>query len=299
MSAVATTSRRTTTGRPTPSMGSLVAMENRKLRKRPMTWVIFALITIAVSSLMAIGYVGTRATDPVPGESRDEQLSGFLLPEAIPNAFDIVVGFGGILLVVLAASAVGSEYGWGTVRVLVGSGVSRPRLLAAKLISLVEMTALLLLAGVGMMVLTSLLLTVVGGHDLSLSWLDGGAAADLLLMFVRSIFVMLVSVVLAFTLAVVTRSLAAGIALGIGFSIIESILASVLASLGNAGETISELLLTPNIGAITRLNEFGAPPLDSDAIDPWRAAALLTFYIVVMLGIAFAVFRRRDIASAG
>lgn len=299
MSAIATPSPERTLDRPTPGMGALVAMENRKLRKRPMTWVIFALITIAVSALLAIGYFGTRATDPPLGETRDDQLSGFLLPEAIPNAFDIVIGFGGILLVVLAASAMGSEYGWGTVRVLVGSGVSRTRLLAAKLLSLAEMTALLLLAGVGMMVLTSLLLTVVGGHDLSFSWLDGEAAIDLVLMFVRSVFVMFVSVVLAFTLAVVTRSLAAGIALGIGFSIIESILASVLASLGNVGETISDLLLTPNIGAITRLNEFGAPPFDPDAIDPWRATAVLTVYIVVMLGIAFAVFRRRDIASGG
>ena len=112
------------------------------------------------------------------------------MPDAIPNAFDIVVAFGNILVVALAASAVGSEYAWGIIHVLVGSGISRTCLLAA------------------------------------------------------------------------------GIPLGIGFSIIESILASVLASLGSVGETISELLLTPNIAAITRLNEFATPPLDSDASDP-------------------------------
>ncbi len=301
MSAIATPSSHINADRPSPSLGSLVAMENLKLRKRPMTWVIFALITLLLSAGMVIGYLGTRSQSLPPGETRDEQLSGFLLPSSIANGFEIVGGFGSILVVVLAASAVGSEYGWGTVRVLVGSGVSRVRLLAAKILSLAEVTALLVVAGVAAMTVTSVVLTIVGGHDLSFGWLDGEAAIDILLMFVRTWFILFVSVALAFALAVVTRSLAAAIALGIGFGIIESILAAILDSLGDTGETISELLLSPNINAITRLNRFGSPDVApfGEAIDPWRAAALLTFYIVVLLGIAFAVFRRRDIASGG
>lgn len=301
MSAIATPSSQINADRPSPSLRSLVAMENLKLRKRPMAWVIFALITLLVSAGMVIGYLGSRSQSLASGETLEDQLSSFLLPSAITNAFAIVAGFGSILVVVLAASSVGSEYGWGTVRVLVGSGVSRVRLLAAKVISLAEVTALLILAGVGAMTLSSLILTIVGGHELSFGWLDGEASIDILLMFVRTWFVLFVSVALAFALAVVTRSLAAAIALGIGFGIIEGILASVLGALGDTGETISEFLLSPNINAISRLNGFDGREVGSveGAVDPWRAAALLTFYIVALLGIAFAVFRRRDIASGG
>jgi ABC-type transport system involved in multi-copper enzyme maturation permease subunit len=281
-----------------PGLGTLVAMETTKLRKRPMTLVIFGIVTLLVVAVMTIGYVTSRAQERQPGVSLDDHLSSFLLPGAVENGFDAAGGLGSILLVVLAASIIGSEYSWGTVRVLVGSGVSRTKLLASKLLTMAMVTVLFVIAGVLATTLSSVVLTIAGGHTLTLGWLDGAAAIDIVLMLVRTTFTLFISVVLGFAIAVITRSVAAGIALGIGFGIAEAILAQLLESIGGIGETLSRLLITPNISAITSLNGFGDRVRPEDAIDPWRATALLTAYMVVLLAIAFTVFRRRDIASA-
>lgn len=270
---------------------ALVAMEAFKLRKRPMTTIVFLLMTAGLAALMTLGYVVTRAN----GEPGD--VDSFLLPDMIPNAFDIITGLGPIVLVVLAASIIGSEYSWGTVRVLVGSGAARSRLLTAKLVVLLETTVLLALAGFAAAVVTSLAITLLGGHELSFGWLDGETAGDIVLMFARSVFVLLVPAVLAFAVATVTRSLAAGIAVGIGFMIGESILWALLNALGSVGETLSQLLISVNTSAITRLNTFGTPDPSSDLPGAWQAAGVLTLYLVALLAVSYAVFRRRDVTA--
>lgn len=270
---------------------ALVAMESFKLRRRPMTTIVFLLMTAGLAALMTLSYVVTRAN----GEPGD--VDSFLLPDMIPNAFDIITALGPIVLVVLAASIIGSEFSWGTVRVLVGSGTARSRLLTAKLVVLLGTTALLALASLASALVTSLAITLLGGHDLSFGWLDAGTAADIGLMFLRSVFVLLVPTVLAFAVATVTRSLAAGIAVGIGFMIGESILWALLSALGSVGETLAKLLISVNTSAITRLNTFGTPDPSSDLPGPWQAAGVLTLYIVALLAVSYAVFRRRDVTA--
>ena len=283
-----------------PGLGALVRMELMKLRYRPMTWVVFGLITALLSGLMSLGYVITRTMERPPGMSLDEDVKSFLFPGVFQEGFSIIGGVGFILLVVIAAAIIGSEYSWGTIRVLVGSGAPRSRLLGAKLVTVLIVTTALTLAGLVAFSLTSLGIAVVGGHPIDTSWLDGGAAVDLILMVGRTIFTLLVPALLAFTVAILSRSLAAGIAVGIGVTIFESIVVSLLNMIGGIGETIADLLLTPNIQAISELNGIGERTWTTDGLPgPWRAAALLTIYMAAMVAACFVTFRRRDIASGG
>lgn len=281
-----------------PGFGALVRMELLKLRYRPMTWVIFGLISALLSGLMTLGYLVTRSMERAPGVSLDEHVESFLFPGVFQEGFSIIGGLGFILLVVIAAAIIGSEYSWGTIRVLVGSGVPRDRLLAAKIVTVLVVTIALTLTGFIVFTLTSLVISVAGGHTIDTSWLDGAAVVDLALMIARTIFTLLVPGLLAFTVAVLSRSLAAAIAVGIGFMIAESIGVGLLNMMGDIGETLSNLLISPNIQAISQLNAIGGPTFSSEGLpDPWRAAGLLTSYMVVMLAASFWVFRRRDIAS--
>lgn len=283
-----------------PGLGALVRMELMKLRYRPMTWVVFGLITTLLSGLMSLGYVITRTMERPPGMSLDEDVKSFLFPGVFQEGFSIIGGVGFILLVVIAAAIIGSEYSWGTIRVLVGSGVPRARLLAAKLVTVLIVTTALTLAGFVAFSVTSLVIAVIGGHPVDTSWLDGGAVIDLVLMVARTIFTLLVPALLAFTVAILSRSLAAGIAVGIGVTIFESIVVSLLNMVGGIGETIADLLLAPNIQAISELNAIGERTWTTDGLpDPWRAAALLTIYMAAMVAACFVIFRRRDIASGG
>lgn len=267
-------------------------MEMYKLRKRPMTLVVSGLMLAALTIFVSLGYIISRANN-----NGMEDLSGFLLPEILPNAFDVISGLGSILLVVLAASLVGSEYGWGTVRAMVGSGVSRSKLLAAKLIAIVEMIVLFVVGGIFAALVTSTAITVVGGHDFTLDWLDGATLGDIGMMFVGTTFLLFVSAVIGFAVATVTRSLAAGIAIGIGYSIAESILGAILTSLGGAGETISKALISTNSNSISALNTFNEVQVGDDAPSVAMAFVVLTIYCIVFLTAAFVTFRKRDIPS--
>lgn len=283
-----------------PSFRDLVRMELRKLRYRPMTFVIFGIMAALLSGLMAIGYIATRVSERPPGVSLEDDIQSFLFPGVFQDGFSIIGGIGAILLVVISAAIIGSEYSWGTIRVLVGSGVPRARLIASKLVTVALVTIALTLVGFIAFTVTSVGIAIFGGHTVDMSWLNGSTAIDLLLMFVRTIFILFVSAVLAFTVTVFSRSLAAGIAVGIGFMVFEGIAVGLLGLMGNVGETISNFLLSPNMNAISELNYIGERTWSSDGLpDPWRTAALLTAYTVAMIAASFWIFRRRDVSSGG
>jgi ABC-type transport system involved in multi-copper enzyme maturation permease subunit len=282
-----------------PGMSDLVAMEALKLRMRLMTKVVFAIVTAGTAALMVVAYIATRSTSFDSQADRDDQISAFLLPEALANGSEVIRALGSILLVVLAAAMVGSEFGWGTIRVLVSSGVSRSRLLAAKLIALGGAVVLFVLAGMAATAIASVGVTVAGGHDLGFAWLTGATLADILLIAVRLTLLLLVPAMLAFTVSVLTRSLAAGIAIGIGFQIVEQIVGAILGALGGVGETLQDLLIQTNLSAIAELNEIGAVERSSSLPNPWQASGVLVLYCAVMLAASFAVFRHRDMTAGG
>lgn len=271
-----------------PDFGTLVSGELFKMARRPMTKIVFGLTTGLPAFLMAVGYLVTRSEGDV---------GSFLLPGVISDSFDVISQAGIIALALLAASIVGSDYSWGTIRALVGTGVSRTQILGSKLVALLVLETVIVLASALAMFLTSVGITVFGGHDLSFAWLDGAHMADILFMFARTVFVLSITMVVAFGVSVLGRSLAAGIAVGIGINIADGILSAIASEVGGIGDTIAQALLTNNMAAITALNEFGAPEVQADLPNVWQATGVMSLYIVILLAITFYVFKRRDITS--
>lgn len=278
------------------SLGSLVSMERLKLMKRPMTWITFLILNVGVAAIVFLAYVSIHAARLSPTEKAD-RLTNFTWPTGITRSFEIGGFLGQIVLVVLAASLVGSEYGWGTVRVMVGTGASRVKLLLAKLLALSLATIVFLLAAAAVGSLASLINTVVGGHTVTLGTVNGAWWGDLALMILRSFFVLWVMAVLAFSIASLTRSVAAGIAVGIGWPFLERILAALLGLLGNIGDEINKWLISTNTNALVQRNGFGTRSVGSNVPGAWHAFAVLIVYSAVLLVVAFVAFHRRDIAS--
>jgi ABC-2 type transport system permease protein len=273
------------------ALAELVGMELFKLRKRPMLWISALLLLASVSVLPAFIYTMARLF------SDQTTFGGFLLPEVIPNTANIVSVLGSILLVVIAAGIVGSEYSWSTIRVIVGSGASRSLILTAKLIALLLVILTFVVVSMGAGALTGLLLAVVGGHEVSFAWLDGGAARDIAVMTVGTTVQLVASAAIGFAVAVLTRSLAAGIAFGIGYSIVESIIGAILSAIGGTAESIARYLLSTNSNRIAAENTFGTPFLSSNAPGLAQAFVVMGAYTVVLIALAYIVFRRRDIPS--
>ena len=82
---------------------------------------------------------------------RKSERPRFILPISLANSLGFAQLFGPILVAILVASAVGVEYGWGTLRAILTRGTGRWQLLAAKVVALM----LMVVAGLLILSLTS------------------------------------------------------------------------------------------------------------------------------------------------
>ncbi len=103
-------------------MLNLMRAEWLKLTKRPMTWILLAiflgLLVIQLLSQFAIAHLSELLAIGGDQASAGAQLEEWRRRTVFPGLFGSVFGhinsLGGILAVILAAGAMGSEYSWGT-----------------------------------------------------------------------------------------------------------------------------------------------------------------------------------------
>ncbi len=238
---------------------------------------------------------------------------GYLTPEEARGAFTLPYSLGvaeGIFplfvipVLILAATVMGVEYGWGTLRATLTRGVGRWQLLSGKLVMLMAVT-------VGMVVLiavvtgvSSLLAGVVPpGEEGSLvagerqAWLDAFEGLGKLM------FALAPYVALGAFLAVLTQSTAQGIALSLGYYVLEMILAPLLGSIADWLERVLEVaLLGQNVGEwltsgyVTEAQQ--SLGVAADQPDTLRAFFIVLAYTAALVAAAVWLFQRRDVTGA-
>ena len=298
-------------------MVRLVAAELFKVRKRWMPWILLGIM-IAVMAVAQFGMyaayrsMGDRVQEsPVPRAQRQEAIEGLetvlALPRATEGIFSIAQSMGAFLLVVLAASIVGAEYTWGTVRTNVMRGMGRSRYLLSKLMTVLLLTlaGLAVTFAVGFVFAIGTTLLIDGGIDWG--FFDGLFIPRVLAMFGRTWFVLAVPISMTVMVAVLTRSSAVAIGVGIAYPIVESIVAGILAGITGWGETFQQYTIGYNITSVMALNSMGetftsagvnlgnAPGGDVPAF--WRTASLLIGFGLAFLAVAFYSFRKRDLTA--
>jgi len=287
-------------------MLSLISAEMFKIRKRRATWIMFGILLVFIAFMM----LGLRLI--VAGEEGRDSVESMALNESIrfPMGFGILLLFvsqmGRWILIVFAALVVGSEYGWGTVRQVMARGASRNRYLVAKLaaIALSALVAMLLtmVAGVGFMILGDILM------DTSNASIPDGFFGDLAIDTVRTLGVLLAFAMVAFCIAVLTRSAAGGLGLGLGYLFVESILAPLFGFFGGFWEDLAGFLISSLSESMMTGNSLGVGEFFGDGasdaggglgggMDPLAAGAYLLLYAAVLLTISVWVFNRRDITG--
>ncbi len=220
-----------------------------------------------------------------------------LLP---PNSLTFALGsslafFGVILMMILAASIPGTEYGWGTLRTVLVRGVGRWQLLAAKtlviaLVSIGFSATVLAIVGVASMIAS---LTLEGGQ-----LVGAGEWSDLAISFGKLIYAYMPYVALAVLMSVLTSSSGMGIAIGVGYYVIESIVVGILANF-DWFEGVSTFVLGRATSGWMELGDFSFGAGGVGALpDPLPAAMVMLGYIVILGGLAFWQFQRRDVAGA-
>jgi hypothetical protein len=276
-----------------------------RLGRWPTTWVLCGTwLVLNLTFGYLFNYLSYRSGDGggFAEQVSDETAAAALLRQMLPDSAPVttVQGlpmFGGALLLILGAVAVGSGYGWGTWKTVFTTG---PRRLAALggtlaalgvlLVGLVLATlAVDLLAAYGVAVAESQPVTWPGLADtargvgaallISGMWLAGGVL-----------------------LGTLTRGPALAVGLGLVWSlVVENLLRGVSGLLGPV-ENVTDLLpgtaagsLAGAAGALAQSDPNGTPGVLTTLGGP-AAAALLGGYVLVFVVVSLTLTARRDIA---
>jgi len=284
----------------------LISAELFKLRKRLMTRVLlFVLVGIMIVLYLLLLAV-SKVAIPVHGSEEIGTIQNLLgLPLALPFALSILSSLGTILAVILIASSVGTEYSWRTMRTMLICSESRLKLLGAKLVAAGILILIGMVIGLATGFLMSLITTAIGGYSFDFSFMTGGYLWDQFLQFWRTFYVLMPYALLGFLLAVVGRSAMPGIALGIGIFFLESIITAFMSLAGGWIARIPDYLLTANVRAITAQSNLppgmsmgmGGNSLSDQLPELWLAFVILAAYSLFFIGLAFYLFRKRDVTG--
>lgn len=289
-------------------MTRLMAVEFFKLRKRMMTWILALLLVGLVVLLYSVlwNVSGRVATFGESGQFTGQDLRRALfLQTSVPFSLQVVGLFGTIFAMILAAGAVGSEYGWGTVRLMTSASSGRLQLIAAKLLVVCGLVAVAALLAVAVGLAFSSIITVSNGGS-NLDFVTSSFIRDQAESFGRTLFVMAPYVTLAFAMAAIGRSTLAGVGTGIGVAFMEPLIGGLMRLGGNPWKEIPNYLINANSSVVLLQNKLpdvvrlgpSTPELaDRHLNGTPEAMLILAAYSVVFVALAFFVYRTRDITA--
>jgi ABC-type transport system involved in multi-copper enzyme maturation permease subunit len=218
----------------------------------------------------------------------------FTLPGSIPNALGTVQTLGLILMAILTASAIGIDYGAGTLRSVLTQGTGRWPYLTAKFVTLAALAALGLLVAVASVALSSTIAAGLAGAapdaaGIAASWSDAGIA-------LWKAWVSIVPyIALTAFVTVLARSSAAGMAIGLGYYFAEQLIVALFTNFFSWFQNVADYLLVRNISGWTG----GAGGFPGTSLpDQTHAIVVLVVYTALLAGTAFWLFERRDVQGA-
>nr|WP_166756066.1 ABC transporter permease subunit [Modestobacter marinus] len=274
----------------------MVSAELTKLLRRPATWVLVGLwpaLQLVFSTL--IPYVSYQRGATFEGLPPEAVLASMLPDQLVLNSLSGLPLFGGALLLTLGALLAGSEYGWGTLKTVLGQGPRRLQVLAAQLLALLVVLAVAVLVSFAITALASGV--IAAGESATADWPTAGR---LLRGLGGGLLIAATWGSLGLLLGHALRSTALPIALGLVWVLaVENLIVNVAAPLlgffdaaqaglpgVNAGSLVAALagpgaaLRTPGVAAI---------------VDGPQAAWVLAGFLVLFTTLTGVLLTRRDV----
>ena len=229
----------------------------------------------------------------------------FVAPVSLANGLASSHFFGVFLVIFLASSLLGSEYGQGALRLALARGVSRWQLLTSKALLLTLLMGAALLTVCIPLFISGLIATaqVPEGRELA----DPGGWSTPLLMFGRVVLGLVPYIALALLLTVLTSSTTLGTSLAFVYIIAEGVIISTMGPVFdrygwfqnlldfNLGPAVAGWLVDESVRATGYDSSFF--PLDK-AQSNIKAFFVMLAYTCAMGGAAFRLFLRRDVSGA-
>ncbi len=273
---------------------------------RVLLFVLMGILILIPFLLLAITNAGVGQAGGQMGQRLDNLLG---LSTALPFSFSLMATFGSVLAIILAASSIGNEYNWKTIRTALISSESRFKFLTAKLISLAILIFVGMLVGVLTSFLTSLVTNALGHYAFDFSFSTGPYVWEQVLQFCRTFFIIVPFTLLGFMMAIAGRSAMPGIATGIGVYFLEGIITTFMTLAGGWIAKVPFYLMTANANAITALNNLpqgfrggggsggGASSVVENLPTAGHGFLILSIYAVVFLFFAYYLFKKRDVTG--
>jgi ABC-type transport system involved in multi-copper enzyme maturation permease subunit len=269
-------------------MLNLIRVEFFKLRKRWMPYVLLLVLLASILIPLMITYINYQSTvSEYPNLMLKEVL---VLPTAMEGVFNSVPGLGMILVAILAASVVGNEYGWGTLRQTLVRGTSRTGYLTSKLLSI----AIIAFIGVIIAVATGLIATIITSMLVQggIEW--GSFFGYFIASLGRTLLVLIAYISMATFFSVLLRSSGLGIMVTIAWFIGDSIIVGLLASSTGWLADISQFMIGFNTTELLALNSLSPP---NEVASWWQSAGVLLAYSTVFIAASYYRFQRQDLTA--
>jgi ABC-2 type transport system permease protein len=270
-----------------------VSAELLVLRKRAATWILLGIWTVLG---VFFAYVVPYALDSDDAVGGVEQFFPESLPGTLLEGFPF---FGGVFALMLGVFALGSEYGWGTLKTLFTQRPGRFRVLAAKLaalaIVLVPFVLALFVAGA----VSSYVIAQI--EDAPVNW----PSAWLLVRAIAAGWLILAAwAALGVLLGVLTRGTSLAIGVGILYALVIEGLLSAFADSVSVLEPLTNVFLRANgysiatgLGASSESIESNGPgSFSGPFVDSLQALAVLVAFIAAFAAVSALLLRRRDVA---
>jgi ABC-type transport system involved in multi-copper enzyme maturation permease subunit len=270
-----------------------VTAELLVLRKRAATWILLGIWTFLG---IFFAYVIPYALDPEDAPGGLEQF----LPESLTGT--LIAGFpffGGVFALMLGVFALGSEYGWDTLRTLLIQRPGRLRVLAAKLAALGIVLVPFVLALFAAGAVASYVIAQI--EDAPVEWpsawlLARGIGAGWLILAVWA--------ALGVLLGVVTRGTSLAIGVGILYALVIEGLLSAFTESMSVLEPLTEVFLRANGYSIAMALGASAESIESSGpgsfggpfVDSAQALAVLVVFTASFAALSGLLLRRRDVA---
>jgi ABC-2 type transport system permease protein len=275
-------------------MSASVSAELLLLRKRTSTWILLTIWTILA---LVFAYLVPYIT--YLNGSGSESLADLLPQRLVGTLMGGFPFFGGVFALMLGVLALGSEYGWGTLKMLFTQRPGRLRVFGAKVLALAAVLVPFVLVVYAVGALASYGIAMREGAEVAWpsAWLLlRGLAAGWLILAVWAAFGVL--------LAVLSRGTALATGMGILYALVVEGLLSALASQVSLLDRLVEFFLRANAySLVTRLGvsagdvaDNGPGSFSGPFVSGEQALLVLASYITAFLLLSGWLLHRRDVA---
>jgi ABC-2 type transport system permease protein len=265
-------------------MEHLLRSELFRVRKRGQTWLLVAV----VAAFVVLFYGGMTIAHAVRPDA--DKLDALRLATIHDNGLGVVGLIGSVVVAVFAASLIGSEYGWNTLRPALARARTRSAFLTAKWLTVALYAVGLAVVGVVATMAAAITASLVAGEGFDGSF---ATAIDAVTISGRFAAGFLPTAALAMAVALVARSNAAGIAIGITLSFVEPLVFMLLNAWSDVFATVQKAGIDWNA---KRLFDFGGDPGISNG-EAWTSAGVLAIWVALFVAVSYRVFARRDVTS--